>query len=116
MIRNLLVSIFFFIGPALLMFILRNIVMIILLTLKNRQRRAREQEVIDVTPIHHHIHPNWFVIVVVIVSTFIAVTVFMKLQNSDDVEPHQYVPAHMGESGKIVPGGWKPKEPASDQQ
>ena len=109
MIRSFLVSIFFFVGPALLMFMLRNIAMMMLIWMKNKQRRARQQEVIDVTPIHHHIHPNWFVIIVVIVSMFCAVTVFMKLQSSDDVEPHQYVPAHMGESGEIVPGGWKPK-------
>lgn len=111
MIRNLLVSIFFFIGPALLMFMMRNIVMIMMIWMKNKELRAREQEIIDITPIHHHIHPNWFVIAVVFISMFCAVTVFIELQSSDDVAPHQYVPAHMDESGNIVPSDWKSKEP-----
>ncbi len=113
MIRSILVSIFFFVGPALLMFMLRNIVLITRLWLKNRQLHAHDREIIDITPIHNHIHPNWFVITVVIISLFSAVSVFVELQRSDDVGPHQYVPAHMGESGTIVPGGWKPKEPLS---
>jgi len=109
MIRSILVSIFFFIGPALLMFFLRNLLLLAQLWLKNRQKHAHEQEIIDITPIHNHIHPNWFIITVVIVSLACAVTVFMELQKADDVAPHQYVPAHMSESGEIVPGGWRPE-------
>ncbi|OIO74568.1 MAG: hypothetical protein AUJ57_02000 [Zetaproteobacteria bacterium CG1_02_53_45] len=114
MIRNLLVSILFFVGPALLMFMARNIVLMTLIWLKNRQRRELQQEVIDITPIHHHIHPNWFVIAVAVVSLGCAVTVFMELQRMDDVVSQQYVPAHMSESGKIIPGHWEPKAPAAD--
>jgi len=110
MIRSILVSIFFFVGPALLMFMLRNIVLMTRLWLKNRQLHADEREIIDITPIHNHIHPNWFIISVVIISLGCAVTVFMQLQNAEDVAPHHYVPAHMGESGEIVPGGWQSKE------
>ena len=114
MIRNLLVSIFFFVGPALLMFMARNIVMIFMLWLKNRQIHAHDQKIIDVTPIHNHIHPNWFVIAVVIVSLGCAVTVFMELQRVEDVVPQQYVPAHTSESGKIIPGHWQPVVPQTD--
>jgi len=114
MFRNLLVSILFFIGPALLMFIARNMIMIGMLWLKTRHEQEREQKVIDITPIHNHRHPNWYVIIVVIISMVCAVTVFMKLQNADDVAPHEYVPAYTDDSGNIVPGHWKPKAPVTD--
>lgn len=115
MFRNLLVSIFFFIGPALLMFIARNLLMLAMLWLKTRHEKEREQKIIDITPIHNHRHPNWYVIVVVIVSMTCAVTVFLQLQDNDGVEPQQYVPAYTDESGNVVPGQWQPKTPATGQ-
>ena len=114
MFRNLLVSIFFFIGPALLMFIGRNLVLIGLLWLKKRHQQELEPKVINVTPIHNHRHPNWFVIIVVVISMVCAVTVFMELQKAEDVPPQEYVPAYTDESGNIVPGHWKPKAPESN--
>ena len=115
MFRNLLVSIVFFIGPALLMFIARNMVMIGLHWLKVRKQQEQEEaKIIEITPIHNHIHPNWYVIAVVIISLFCAVTVFLELQRSVDVAPHEYVPAYTDDSGHIVPGQWQPKAPATD--
>ena len=112
MIRNLFVAIFFFFGPALLMFMMRNIVLLTLLWLKKKQKEAHEHpEVIDITPIHKQRHPNWFIIVVVIISLFCAVSVFIQLQKADDVAQHQYVPAYTDEAGNIVPGDWKPVGP-----
>jgi len=112
MFRNLLVSIVFFIGPALLMFIARNLVMMGLAGLKNRKlHEQQEAKVIDITPIHNHRHPNWYVIAVVIISMTCAVTVFLELQRSVDVAPHEYVPAYTDEAGNIVPSEWKPKQP-----
>ncbi|NWF39387.1 hypothetical protein F3F96_09590 [Mariprofundus sp. NF] len=114
MFRNLLVSIVFFIGPALLMFIARNLVLIGMVWLKSRHEKELEQKIIDITPIHNHRHPNWFVIIVVMISMTCAVTVFLELQNKDDVVPQEYVPAYTDDSGKIIPGHWQPKAPASD--
>ncbi|ATX81840.1 hypothetical protein Ga0123462_0971 [Mariprofundus ferrinatatus] len=115
MFRNILVSIFFFVGPALLMFLARNLTVMGMIWLKNRQRRARQQQVIDITPIHKHSHPNWYVIIVVIVSLTCAVTVFLELQKKDEVVPQEYVPAYTDETGSIVPGHWRPKAPETDQ-
>jgi hypothetical protein len=115
MIRNLLIAIFFFIGPAMLMFIARNLVLIGLLWLKKRHKRELEHKVIDITPIHNHRHPNWYVIIVVIVSLICAVTVFMELQKDVDVEPQQYVPAYTDDSGRVVPGHWQPIQPENQQ-
>jgi len=114
MIRNLLIAVFFFFGPALLMFVARNLFMLALLWLKMRHKREQEHKVIDITPIHNHRHPNWYVIIVVIVSLTCAVTVFMELQKSVDVVPQQYVPAYTDDSGKIIQGHWEPKAPETD--
>jgi len=114
MFRNLLVSIVFFIGPALLMFIARNMVLIGMAWLKHRHEKELEQKIIDITPIHNHRHPNWFVIIVVIISMMCAVAVFMELQHSDDVVPQEYVPAYSDDAGNIIPGHWQPKAPATD--
>ncbi len=115
MIRNLLIAVFFFFGPALLMFVARNMIMLGLLWLKTRHKREQEHKVIDITPIHKHGHPNWYIIIVVIVSLTCAVAVFMELQKSDDVEPQQYVPAYTDDSGQVVPGHWQPIESENQQ-
>jgi uncharacterized membrane protein len=111
MIRSLLVSLFFFFGPALLMFMLRNLTLLLLLWARNRQRRVREQEIIDITPVRKGRAPAWFYAVVIIISLTSAVTVFTQLQHGD-VEQQQYVPAHVDKSGNIVSGDWEPKAPA----
>lgn len=113
MLRNLLVSIFFFIGPALLMFIARNMVLLLLLWLKARQAREMEQKVIDITPVRKQRAPRWFYILVLLVSLTSAISVFMMLQNGD-VPPQEYVPAYTDEAGNIVPGQWRPKAPNSE--
>jgi len=114
MFRNILISIFFFFGPAVLMLILRNAVLLMLLYARNRQRRAREQDVIDITPVNQKRVPNWFYIGVVLISLACAVSVFIVLQYSPDAEQKQYVPAHTDSSGHIVPGHWKyPAEQAN---
>ncbi len=115
MIRNLLIAIFFFFGPALLLFVARNMIMIGLLWLKMRQKREHEHKIIDITPIHNHRHPNWFVIFVVIISLACAITIFMELQKKVDVEPQHYVPAYTDDSGQVVPGHWQPIEPENKQ-
>jgi len=109
MIRELLIATFFFFGPALLMVTLRNIVLLLLLWAKNRQQRAREQEIIDITPVDKNRAPHWFYAVVIVISLISAVSVFLALQHKDAVGQHQYVPAHVDKSGKIVTGDWKRK-------
>ncbi|MFQ5345547.1 MAG: hypothetical protein ACE5DZ_06265 [Mariprofundus sp.] len=107
MIRSLFVSLFFFFGPALLLFMLRNLTLLLLLRAKNRRERAREPEVIDITPVDKERAPNWFYALVVAISLASAVTVFMHLQHKADTEVRHYVPAHMDEAGNLVPGHWQ---------
>lgn len=122
MIRSLFVSLFFFFGPALLLFMLRNLTLLLLLRAKNRRERAREPEVIDITPVDKERAPNWFYALVVAISLASAVTVFMHLQHKADTEVNHYVPAHMDEAGNLVPGHWQqapersPEKPAPQSE
>ncbi len=107
MIRSLFVSLFFFFGPALLLFMLRNLTLLLMLRAKNRHEKAQEPEIIDITPVDKERAPNWFYALVLVISLACAVMVFLQLEKQSDVDVHQYVPAHINESGKIVTGDWK---------
>ena len=111
MIRNLLISIFFFFGPAILMFMLRNGFLLLRLWLRARQAHEQEPRVIDVTPISDKKAPAWFYALVVVVSLGCAVAVFIFLQSDVEAESRRYVPAYVGEDGKVVPGHWEPVMP-----
>jgi len=107
MIRSLFVSLFFFFGPALLLFMLRNLVLLLQLRARQRREKTPEPEIIDITPVDKARAPNWFYALVVAISLACAVSVFVQLEKQVDVEEHQYMPAHIDESGKIVTGDWK---------
>ena len=107
MIRSIFVALFFFFGPALLLFMLRNFVLLLLLRAKHRREKSPEPEIIDITPVDKERAPNWFYVLVVAVSLACAVAVFMQMERQTDVEEHQYMPAHTDESGNIVKGHWK---------
>jgi len=105
MIRSLFVSLFFFLGPALLLFMLRNVIRLLVLRANNKHQ---EPEVIDVTPVKEEDTPRWFYALVIVISLACAVTVFVNLEK-DNVEIQGYVPAHVDSSGNIVSGDWKSK-------
>ncbi len=107
MIRSIFVSLFFFFGPALLLFMLRNLTLLLLLRAKIKREKVDEPEIIDITPVDKERAPNWFYALVVAISLASAVTIFMQLEKKGDAGVHQYVPAHISESGKIVTGDWK---------
>jgi len=107
MIRELIITVFFFFGPALVMVVLRNLVLLLLLRARMRRDNPPEPEIIDITPVDNERAPTWFYALVVVISLACAVTVFLQLEKQSNVEEHQYIPAHIGTSGNIVPGGWK---------
>ncbi|HKI62554.1 MAG TPA: hypothetical protein VKA31_09700 [Mariprofundaceae bacterium] len=109
MIRNILVAIVFFFGPALLMFMLRNGILLFRLWLFNRRQRAMQPEVIDITPVPEKKGASrWFYLLAFLLGLATAVSAFMYLQTADS-EPRHYVPAHVGSDGKVVPGKWTDK-------
>jgi len=111
MIRNLFLALFFFFGPALLLFMLRNIVLLLRIWLAVRSRRNQQPDVIDITPVERNRAPRWFYLAAVVLGVVSAVAGFMYLQRVDS-ERRQYVPAHMGEQGEIVRGHWQSIPPA----
>lgn len=111
MIRNLLIAIFFFFGPALMMFMLRNALLLLRMWLRVRQKREQQGKVIDITPVADKRAPTWFYALVVLVSLTCAVSVFIFLQSDFEAESRRYVPAHVSEEGKVVPGHWEQRTP-----
>jgi len=105
MIRSIFVSLFFFFGPALLLFMLRNLTLLLLLKAKSKQEKAQNIEIIDITPVKKERAPTWFYALVVAISLACAVTVFMNLEHGQ-ADVQKYVPAYMDESGNIVSGDW----------
>ncbi len=109
MIRNILLAIVFFFGPALLMFMLRNIVLLLRLRLQQRRQHHGSPEVIDITPtIEKKTASRWFYAFAAGLGIAVAVSAFMYLQSVDG-EVRHYVPAHVSEDGKLVPGHWQNK-------
>ncbi len=119
MIRSIFVSALFFFGPALLMFMLRNLFLLLRAWLRlRRQRKKQEHEIIDITP-HKHGSPsmlfNIAAIVVGLVSAFLA---WQEMGSGPEQRQH-YIPAHINEHGKVMPGARVPVEkttpPTPDQ-
>jgi len=108
MIRNILTVIVFFFGPALLMFMLRNLFLLSLAYLQLRRQRPLEPEIIDVTPRTAQGAPLWFKAMALLVGLLCASAAWYYL-NADSEESMRYVPAYMDEQGKVVPGHWEPR-------
>ncbi len=112
MIRSLIIAIFFFFGPAILMFAARNLLQMLPRWL---ERRRQEKTIIDVTPVDEHATPRWFYLLVLLVSLSSAVTIFITLQRHSTPPPRIYVPAHSDPSGNIIPGHWQSTSHTNEQ-
>ncbi len=107
MIKDLLFSLLFFFGPILLMFLMRYFGLLIRLwILARRIRDQDEPEVIDITPKKPHPPSTAFIVFTLIVSLAIAALVWQRLTVEAEVGK-QYVPAHVSDQGKVVPGRYK---------
>lgn len=120
MIRSIFVSALFFFGPALLMFMLRNLFFLFRAWLRlHRLRKKQEHEVIDITPHKHHGSPSMFFNLTAIAVGLVCAFLAWQEMSSGPEDRQHYVPAHVDEHGKIVPGAMMPVEeaisPAPDQ-
>jgi len=105
MIRNLFLALFFFFGPALVMFMVRNV--LLLLRIWFRARALRDQpEVIDITPVERTPAPRWFYAAAIVLGLTTAVFGFMRLQGGG-AEVRHYIPAHIDAQGELIPGHWQ---------
>ncbi|MES0371570.1 MAG: hypothetical protein ABUK11_04770, partial [Mariprofundaceae bacterium] len=107
MIRSIFVSALFFFGPAILMFMLRNLFLFLRAWLRiRRARKKQESEIIDITP-HQHGSPSMlFNIAAIAVGLICAVLAWQEMTSGPEERQH-YVPAHVDEQGKIIPGKMK---------
>ncbi|TLS65947.1 hypothetical protein FEF65_11535 [Mariprofundus erugo] len=106
MIRNIFLIVVFFFGPALVMFMLRNGLILLRLWLAARSRR-QQPEIIDVTPVRQTAAPRWFYALAIVLGLIAAAAGFMALQ-STATDKRQYIPAHVDAQGELVPGHWQP--------
>lgn len=110
MIRSIFVSALFFFGPALLMFMLRNLFLFSRAWLRLRRlQKQQEAEIIDITP-HKHASPSMlFNIAAIVVGLVCAFLAWQEMSSGPESKMH-YVPAHVNEQGEIVPGKMMPLE------
>ena len=111
MIRSIFVSALFFFGPALLMFMLRNMFFLSRAWLRLRRiKKMHEHEVIDITPHKPHGSPSMIFNIAAIVVGLVCAFLAWQEMSSGPEERQHYVPAHVNEQGKIVPGAMRPVE------
>ncbi len=110
MIRNIFVSALFFFGPALLMFMLRNLFLFLRVWLRlRRMRREQEHDIIDITP-HKRSSPSLLFNITAIVVGVVCAFLAWQEMNSAPGKELRYVPAYVNEKGELVPGKTVPVE------
>lgn len=115
MFRSLLVSLFFFFGPAILLFLLRNLFLMFRYWLHVRKMQQQEEaNIIDITPHHKRKPSNIFVVIAISVGLISAVLVWLEMQGHEP-QKMKYIPAHVNEQGVTVPGQLVPVEPPASE-
>ncbi|MDX8402374.1 MAG: hypothetical protein R8K47_07075 [Mariprofundaceae bacterium] len=103
MIRNILIAVVFFFGPALAMLALRFMLEMLLARLR-RQRQA--PEIIDITP-REPMLPRWFWPVALALGLLSGFWAWQTVERADaPPQSRIYVPAHIDEQGRLIPGHW----------
>ncbi len=102
--RRILIAALFFFGPALVMMLLRSMIPLAIAWLRARRERNR---VIDVTPVDSG-HPRWFWPLAFVLGLLSAAGAWYMLDRAESPKGH-YVPAHVDEQGRVVPGHWEPE-------
>lgn len=104
--RNIFVSALFFFGPVILMFIIRHLSLLFHLWLVYRREHREAENVIDITPGKPHPPSRWFVLIAILAGFGFAWLAWNHIGEAPEAD-RQYIPAQMGEKGKIIPGQLK---------
>jgi len=106
MIRNIFVTLLFFFGPALLMFVLRN------MFLAWRHRRIHKKpDVIDITPINPSSPSRFFVMSAVTVGIIFGYLAWSQINHDGDTsQGTHYTPAYVNAQGELVPESRTPRQ------
>jgi len=107
MIRNVFITLIFFFGPALLMFVIRHIFLLMRVAWILRKQRHAD-DIIDITPRPTPNSPGKvFIMLSLLIGLACATLVWFDMDDSSH-ETMQYVPAHMDAHGKLIPGEYIP--------
>jgi len=104
--KSILISLLFFFGPVLFMFVLRYIGLLLRIWLLWRRHKKDGENVIDITPPKPHPPSVRFIIFAVTAGLVIAGLVLQRL-TSQDVHNDIYVPAHLNSQGTLAPEHFK---------
>ncbi|MDQ6954260.1 MAG: hypothetical protein Q9M20_02325 [Mariprofundaceae bacterium] len=107
MIRNIIVTLVFFFGPALLMLVLRNI----FLYWKTRHFDSKQQgeDIIDITPVSPTAPSHFFIVTALLVGLISAYLVYGQLTSQGEKVDMKYIPAHINAQGDLVPEQYIPR-------
>jgi hypothetical protein len=106
--RSLIISLLFFFGPVILMFVLRHAVLLLRLWLMMRRHRQSQPEVIDITPEKPQPPSVLFIVITLIAGSLFAYLAWDRITSEAELTIEKsYAPAHVDERGKIVPGHYE---------
>jgi len=103
MIRNIIVTLLFFFGPALLMMLLRNL---FLFWQFKKSLKRQHPDIIDITPQKHQQTPpsRFFLASAITVGLVFAWLAWSQMHSLPPQGSMQYVPAHINKAGELVDG------------
>ncbi|OIO70903.1 MAG: hypothetical protein COS35_03605 [Zetaproteobacteria bacterium CG02_land_8_20_14_3_00_50_9] len=104
MIRNIFISLIFFFGPALLMFVIRYFFLLVKVWLMIR-RQQPQNVIIDITPHPAHTSPGKiFITASLLFGLVCAIWIWSEMTDESTQTEMQYIPAHTDATGKVIPG------------
>ncbi len=105
--KSLFISMLFFFGPVILMFVLRYFGLLLRLWLMYRRaRQESDANIIDITPEKPHPPSKAFIIIAILLGIGFAVLAYQRIGSAPDTH-RQYVPAQVDEQGRVIPGRFR---------
>jgi hypothetical protein len=101
--KGILISLLFFFGPVILMFVLRYGALFLRLWLLRRRQQQGGPDIIDITPHISHKPSIVFIVLAIAIGLLTAVLAWQRLTSPSDTGK-VYIPAHVDQQGKLVPG------------
>jgi len=105
--KSLFISMLFFFGPVILMFVLRYFGLLLRLWLiYRRARRESDANIIDITPEKPHPPSKKFITIAILLGVGFAILAYQNIASAPDTH-RQYTPAQVDKQGRVIPGRFK---------
>lgn len=103
--KSILISLLFFFGPVILLFVLRYGALFLRAWLLMRRQQGGGPDVIDITPTPSHKPSIIFIVLAIAIGLLTAVLAWQRITGpADQHKGKVYIPAHVDQQGKLVPG------------